>query len=102
MKNAEKLNELLEKYTRIKNQLDKLYEQGKLSAYDKNAIISMTKKIVRNLASKHEKIRRGVGKVMGGQVVIHEAEVLTQKGKMLGAVEMVKKVCCHFQMLQNI
>lgn len=41
----------------------------------------MTKKVVRNLAAKYKNVKKGVDDIMGGRVLVHEAYVLTEKGR---------------------
>ena len=67
-----------------------LQEQEELTLYEKQTIISMTKKVVRNLAAKYQKIQKGVNEIMGGEVLMHEAKALTEKGIRIG-IKMEKK-----------
>lgn len=79
--NSEKLEKVKEEYRRIKEHLNKLQEDGRLNEQEKSVIISMTKKVVRNLAAKYKNVKKGVDDIMGGRVLVHEAYVLTEKGR---------------------
>lgn len=80
-KNREKLERLEEEYRRIKNYLNTLYDTGRITEREKSIIISMIKKVIRNLAAKYENVKKGVEHIMGGRLLIHEAYVLMEKGR---------------------
>lgn len=80
-RDQEKLEKLKEEYRKIKEYLDNLQEKGELTEREKSVIVSMIKKVVRNLAAKYDNVKKGVGNIMGGRVLVHEAYMLTEKGR---------------------
>ena len=64
--NKEELEKLKEVFYKVKKHLDMLVESGELDAYDRFFLISMTIKVVENLAEKFEHVVKGVIEVMSG------------------------------------
>ena len=71
-----KLAELKAEYERIKNRLEQLSVDGVIDEFYKKTIMDMSERVLTSLASKYENIRKGVGSVMGGQVLDYEAKRL--------------------------
>ena len=65
-KDEKELEKLKDVFRRMKEHLDMLVESGELDAYDRHFLISMTIKVVENLAEKFENVVKGVKKVMFG------------------------------------
>ena len=76
----EKLKELKLIYADIGRHLEECCEAGLLDEYAKTLITSMSKKVIRNIARKHSKVRKEVGDIMGGQVLMHHAKYWMTKG----------------------
>ena len=76
----DKLQKLKNEYKRIKEELNSLHYNEEITLYEKQTLISMIKKVARKLAVNHKKIYQGVNEHMGGKVLMHEAEALTQNG----------------------
>lgn len=79
--NDKKMEKVKQEFRRIKEHLNKLQMNGEINEREKSILISMTKKVVRNLAAKYKNVKKGVNDIMGGKVLIHEAYVLTEKGR---------------------
>ena len=79
-KDTEKFQKLKDEYKKIREILNLLHESGQVTLYEKQTLISMIKKVTRNLAANYKRIREGVEECMGGKVLMHEAEALTQSG----------------------
>lgn len=62
----EELEKLKEVFCKMKKHLDMLVESGEMDAYDRFFLISMTIKVVENLAEKFEHVVKGVIEVMSG------------------------------------
>ena len=65
-KDADELEKLKEVFRRMKEHLDMLVESGELDAYDRYFLLSMTVKVVENLAEKFENVVKGVIEAMVG------------------------------------
>ena len=65
-KNTDELEKLKEVFRKVKEHLDTLVESGDLDAYDRYFLISMTVKVVENLAEKFENVVKGVIEAMVG------------------------------------
>ena len=76
----ERLVSLLSEYEGIRQRLDRLCEDNKITEFEKQLIIDMTKKVVDNLARNQEPIKEGVKGVMGGKVLEYEAKTILKQG----------------------
>lgn len=85
--NEEKLQELRREYSDIKARLEHLCLEGKISEYVKCTLIDMSKKVVREIASKYEKVRKEVTSVMGGKILEYEAKTILKRGILEGRIE---------------
>ncbi len=54
--------------------------RGVISEYTKCTITDMSKKVLENIAMKHDSVREGVENVMGGKVLEYEAKTILKKG----------------------
>lgn len=79
-RNKDKLEILKAEYIDIRNRLDSLMENGRISAYTRKIIMEMSDKVVENIARKYENVREGVKSVMGGKVLEHEAKTILREG----------------------
>ena len=82
--NSEKLAKLEEEYTAIVNRLE---EDGDLNEYEKVTILEMSDTVIKHLAAKYEKVRKGVGESMGGKVLEYEAKDILNRGRAEGRDE---------------
>ena len=76
----EKLQELQNKYYEIRSRLENLSLAGKISEFQKCAIIDMSKKVIENLAIRYANVTKGVTSVMGGKVLEYEAKSILNQG----------------------
>lgn len=76
----ENTKQLEEIFYDIRVRLEKDCVQGFLDEYTKSILIDMTKKVIRNVAKNYSKIKKRVGAVMGGQVLMHQAKYWMNKG----------------------
>lgn len=79
-KEIEKLNTLKEEYEKIKNRLEALLDENKISEYIKCTVMDMTNKVIEHIAGKYEHIREGVKSIMGGKVLEYEAKTIRNEG----------------------
>ena len=70
----ERLSRLIIEYNNIVERLEELNNVGVIDAYAMLIIKDMTKIVVRNLAIKYERVKKGVASVMGGRVIECEAK----------------------------
>jgi hypothetical protein len=82
----EMLEELRQEYAEILNRLEELCLNGHINEYVNCTLIDMSKKVVNNLASKYEHVKKGVTSVMGGKVLEHEAKTILRRGLSEGEI----------------
>lgn len=75
-----KLKELEAVFSEIRNRLEEDSLKGYLDEYTKTILVDMSKKVIRNIARNYSKVRKKVGAVMGGQVLMHQAKYWMSKG----------------------
>ena len=85
-----KLQELKKEYQRIMERLEGLCTEGKISEYVKCTLVDMSKKVIKNIAAKYAKVRKGVTSVMGGKVLEYEAKTILREGKLEVCIGLVK------------
>lgn len=82
--NDEKLKKLEAEYTYITKHLNEASHAGILSEYTKAAILEMSRKVVKHLAAKYKKIKKGVNLNMGGKVLNYRAKDILNRGRAEG------------------
>ena len=87
-RNEQKLEELELIYQDIMERLEALSEKGELDEYTRHCIIDMSKKVLGHIAVGHEKVKEGVGNVMGGRILDYEAKRIYNSGRSEGATSM--------------
>jgi hypothetical protein len=94
---AEWIKALALRYHEIRNRLDELCMNGRISEYVKCALIDMTKKVVTNVAVKFNSIKEGVNNAVGGKVLEYEAKTILKtgirQGREEGRLETVLELC---------
>ena len=60
---------------------------GDLNEYEKVTILEMSDTVIKHLAAKYEKVRKGVGESMGGKVLEYEAKDILNRGRAEGYLE---------------
>ncbi len=91
-RDQELLDELVEEYRKIMEQLEKSCECGKINTYEKLTIRSMMCRVLEGLTVKRQKVQRGVKKVMGGQVLEYEAKTILKSGIEIGRKNGIEQV----------
>ena len=81
------LEKIKDVFYRIVARLDMLVEKKELDAYDRYFLISMTVKVVENLAEKYENVVKGVKEVMMGSGIDHPGRYIYYEGRALGREE---------------
>lgn len=87
----EKLQELSREYADIMKRLEDLCTEGKISEYVKCTLVDMSKKVIKNIAARYAKVRKGVTAVMGGKVLEYEAKTILQDGIKKGKREGIRE-----------
>lgn len=75
-----RLEGLKSEYVLIRESLERLQEEGRISEYTKCTIIDMSNKVLEHIARRYESIREGVKSVMGGKVLEYEAKTIRNEG----------------------
>ncbi len=86
-KDEEKLEQLAAEYQDITDRLTALTAADRLTAYDGQLILTMTRNVLKNLAQKHQRVTERMEKLMGGHVLNYEAKDIYNAGKQEGRVE---------------
>ena len=59
-------------------------DYGQMDEYTYKTLIEMSKNVLDHVAEKHEKIRKGVGEVLRGQILEYEAKKIRNEGIQIG------------------
>ncbi len=78
---------LTKEYEDICRRLEKLLEEGVIDEYTKCTILDMSRRVLRNIAKKYKKVKKGVKSVMGGKVLDYEAKRIRTAGLLEGRKE---------------
>ena len=84
---AEKLEKLEGIYSGILAGLETAEKDGVISYFSYLAIRDMTNKVAGNLAGKYDKVKKGLGDLMGGQVLDFEAKRIRDESRLEGIRE---------------
>ena len=71
---------LTKEYQGIASELERLTQNGEISEFYKRTIMDMSEKVLQNLAANYGNILKGVGAIMGGQVLDYEAKRIHDDG----------------------
>ena len=82
--NEAALKKLKDIYADFMNRLERAVDEGRISAYNRRTILDMSKKVLENIASKYQNVRKGVNDIMGGQVLEHEGKNIFNEGIAVG------------------
>ena len=88
------LAKLMNEFSDICKQLEKLADLGRISELEKRTIIELSKKVVDNIARKYNNITEGVDHIMGGKVIETEAKKIYNRGIIEGRIETLY-IECH-------
>ena len=78
--NNNMLQKLMNEFSDICKQLEKLADLERISELEKRTIIELSKKVVDNIARKYNNITEGVDHIMGGKVIETEAKKIYNRG----------------------
>ena len=84
---AEKLEKLQRIYSDILTELEMAEKDGAISYFSYLAVRDMTNKVASNLAGKYDKVKKGLGDLMGGQVLDFEAKRIRDESRLEGIRE---------------
>ena len=74
--------------------LQRQIEQGLINTAQKNYLKEMLKQVNNKLMFKHRKLREGVNKIMGGQIIWTEVDDILLRGRTQGKeVQLIELVC---------
>ena len=94
-RNQDMLDSLQQEYRGITDRLDQLAQDGVINTFYKVSIVDMTNRVLQNIAAKYENIRKGMGAIMGGQVLDYEARRLKyqflEEGRLEGRLEGIEE-----------
>lgn len=76
-----KLKQLIDEYRHIRAKLDDLLDAGELNTFTRKVICTMTIHVLTLIAKNYQKVREGVGHIMGGKVLEYEAKTIWNEGR---------------------
>lgn len=79
-RDSKKLDNLILEYQHIIEQLEALTTHEAIDEYTRCTLIDMSKKVLRHIAQKHKKVKKGMKTVMGGKILEHKAKTIQNKG----------------------
>ena len=89
--NPQKLQELTGIYEEIVERLNECEEEGIIDERMKTMIVDMSKKVLEHLAKKHSNVKKGVGDIMGGEILEYPSKTAwrqaTEEGRREGRRE---------------
>ena len=77
----EKLKEVVKEYRSIVKKLSDLTESEEITSFDKRTIADLSEDVIEKLAKDYEKVKKGVGEVMGGPLIETEAKRILMRGR---------------------
>jgi hypothetical protein len=89
--NPQKLQELTGIYEEIVERLNECEENGIIDERMKTMIVDMSKKVLEHLAKKHSNVKKGVGDIMGGEILEYPSKTIWKRAKREQLVELVQK-----------
>lgn len=90
--NGKKLEELKAEYQVILERLNKLEQQEVVGAFDKQTIIDLSGKVIKEIAQKYENVQKGIGDMMRGALIETEARAILNQGISQGKRETALKM----------
>ena len=81
------LEQLKSHYAGIRQELERQADKGLITSFYMQTIIDMSNKVIESIAEKYERVRKGVGEVMGGEIIITEARKILEQGREQGREE---------------
>ena len=90
--NQEIIDSFKVRYREIYDKLKERLESGKIDAITHHRIIMLSKKIINALAHNKTIVREEAERIMGGQVLITETDILLQEGEKIGIEKGVKQL----------
>lgn len=88
--NPEKLEDFLEVYRRFAGVLQEKVKEGRLTEYERQVIRDMTVKVSGSLAAGWPNVRKGVGKIMGGEILELEVDKIVDKAVVDTMISLVR------------
>ena len=89
-KEKEQISWLQQQYGEMIKKMEELVQAGILTEYDRHTILAMAKKVLENIARKYENIKKGVGIIMGGEILEYEAKTILRQGIRIGQEEGIR------------
>lgn len=86
-KDLDRLAQLKNTYVDIEQRLEQLKVDKKITEYTKKTLMEMSMRVLKQIAQKHEVIKKEVLGVMGGKVLEYETKSIYRLGKSLGMGE---------------
>jgi hypothetical protein len=83
-KQKEALETLLSDFRYIVQEVEKLYNTGKMEQYVKISLITLSKKVLEAYLKNYQQVKGKVDEIMGGKVLEYEAKTILNQGISLG------------------
>lgn len=82
-----RLEQLADVFGNIRIRLYRLTENGEISEYYQKTILTMSEKVIKNIAKKYQKTSERIGDIMGGKILEYEAKTIMNEGRTEGRKE---------------
>ena len=86
-KDPELMEEMLSEFRDIVCRLEELKNKGELDYWECGTLLSLSRRVVKNIAWKHKNIVKEVQNIMGGRVLNTEMKTALRKGRSEGRME---------------
>ena len=81
------MEELAAQFRLLRERLDQLALENKITSFQKYAILRMSRKVIEHLASNYTNIQKEVGETMGGNILSYPEKDILEEGKEEGRKE---------------
>lgn len=89
--NEAKLSELIDELNGIRLKLEELCCEEVINEFTKRTILDMSEKVIGYISKKYRNVRKGVEKIMCGEVLEHQAKTILNRGIAQGREEIIRE-----------
>lgn len=90
--NEDKLQDLQAEFYKFVDVLDDMVKRNEISVETKRILLELSKKVIDKLTKNFEKVKEGLDKVMGGQILETEVDIIKNKGALQEKIETAKRL----------
>ena len=90
-RDIDSLRKLQNEYRKIRERLEHMCIDGKISEYVKCTIVDMSKKVIESIAARYANVKKEVSSIMGGKILEYEAKTILQNGIREGKLQGIRE-----------